>query len=1145
MDELPSFRTHVSFLDANAQAHDRRPLFAFGDLCDNSLEAGSTLLDIDVLPNGNANGVMISMTDDGKGMDEKQMSDGLLSVGFTTKGKNTEVHYGMGSTSAQPRLSPKGSLIFSKRDGSRTVGLISSTLFKDLGTDELKTAQCSWDARTNKVITETSERHPLKAAQRQASLAVILAHTPFRTESALLEQFRRIPGAHGTRLLLLHCDNQVLDTAVAADDVVVTHPASGGDRDGAHPQQHEVSLRSFLEVLYYADSSTAPPMQISLRGHLVPPRRWDMFLLEWPEDTTEYTYKPAGLDSSAGEYGASIRFGLRVPLRELHSVFTSKHVRGSDRAALQERKAELQDYTGVFYYNHGRLIRPLERTHQQLQSLHSGNILLTAEKKVTLFGIGTIGVCREGWLLPTHSKSEYAMRPVHPSAFYRGGTERPDYPQLQKVVDKKLIEFLSTVIAPRYNVITAHQKGMSQRKLLKPPVDQATLAASKATALVKRKEREKAVAVLDDGVRACVRADRTVIGTIVCMPFRLYKLKLPSGQLHPKCFRAADLEVAGFDPVAQLPPGARPAPRTLEGAQAEVAWFVDSGGQEREFYPCTLRSLHATRGAGWFYAEYQDNPLDNEALYIALASNQAGYLGFRENGVLLEPRSDLFLHPNQVEVCLAAEGADAAGASTADASTAGAASSSAARGGTGTATVIVAAGSVTTPAPFPTAACACATNAAPKPFAVGARVLARFKRRDRFFPGVITAVNHGGSTLSVRYDDGDEEDDVRNTDIKPVDLPPPAKRARTSGAEESALEVLVHRLSVTKAWAAAGLPPLHSSTDARLHALFGTFVESVASSGNPEGIEGLDGPHHVRNIDGLDGPHHARNIEGLDGPHHARNIEDLDGPHHARNIAARWPRQQSERDEETQSLTADEARAAAAAEGLELVPSSSNESGFKGVRRLRGGKYELRICENGKQHSFGSFTTPEEAALCYARYAGTERAASEAAEAMGDVSKAPGQASASTALPAATAPVLPVVASLGVALRMVATSSSTAQPVAYGDGASGCAMREAAGAGRPSDRTQPTTVASDTRAAIPPAGSTGGALERVLAEWRLPPAYADALRANGFDGPQVEAVIEKLCALSPTQVDELAQKVHMKPGHALKFRDHLHKRKSG
>ena len=35
-------------------------------------------------------------------------------------------------------------------------------------------------------------------------------------------------------------------------------------------------------------------------------------------------------------------------------------------------------------------------------------------------------------------------------------------------------------------------------------------------------------------------------------------------------------------------------------------------------------------------------------------------------------------------------------------------------------------------------------------------------------------------------------------------------------------------------------------------------------------------------------------------------------------------------------LTADEARAAAAAEGLELVPSSSGETGFKGVRKHSG-----------------------------------------------------------------------------------------------------------------------------------------------------------------------------------------------------------------
>ena len=57
----------------------------------------------------------------------------------------------------------------------------------------------------------------------------------------------------------------------------------------------------------------------------------------------------------------------------------------------------------------------------------------------------------------------------------------------------------------------------------------------------------------------------------------------------------------------------------------------------------------------------------------------------------------------------------------------------------------------------------------PTEFAVGARVLARYKRRDRFFPGVITAVNRDNCTVSVYYDDGDEEEDIREQDVKPED----------------------------------------------------------------------------------------------------------------------------------------------------------------------------------------------------------------------------------------------------------------------------------------------------------------------------------------------------------------------------------------
>jgi hypothetical protein len=85
------------------------------------------------------------------------------------------------------------------------------------------------------------------------------------------------------------------------------------------------------------------------------------------------------------------------------------------------------------------------------------------------------------------------------------------------------------------------------------------------------------------------------------------------------------------------------------------------------------------------------------------------------------------------------------------------------------------------------------------------------------------------------------------------------------------------------------------------------------------------------------------------------------------------------RGEGPQPLTADEAWAAAAVEGLELITSSGNETGFKGVRKDRD-KYRVQIREEGRAICLGSFATPEEAALHFARYLGAERAAAEAAE---------------------------------------------------------------------------------------------------------------------------------------------------------------------
>jgi len=69
--------------------------------------------------------------------------------------------------------------------------------------------------------------------------------------------------------------------------------------------------------------------------------------------------------------------------------------------------------------------------------------------------------------------------------------------------------------------------------------------------------------------------------------------------------------------------------------------------------------------------------------------------------------------------------------------------------------------------------------------------------------------------------------------------------------------------------------------------------------------------------------------------------------------------------------TADEARGAAVAEGLELVPSSCNETGFKGVTKFyyKGViKYQAQIwdTERGSTRFLGSFARAEDAAMCAA-----------------------------------------------------------------------------------------------------------------------------------------------------------------------------------
>ena len=90
--DVPSFSTGASFFDANAQAH-HIPLSAFGDLTDNSSEAGASQLLIAIEDSSSCStNLAISMTDDGCGMSEQKLRTGIGGIGHSDKGNRSEDH---------------------------------------------------------------------------------------------------------------------------------------------------------------------------------------------------------------------------------------------------------------------------------------------------------------------------------------------------------------------------------------------------------------------------------------------------------------------------------------------------------------------------------------------------------------------------------------------------------------------------------------------------------------------------------------------------------------------------------------------------------------------------------------------------------------------------------------------------------------------------------------------------------------------------------------------------------------------------------------------------------------------------------------------------------------------------------------------
>ena len=101
LEMLPNMQVASSFLEKNSQAHTSA-MTALGDIVDNARESGATKLSIDVVDGpdserggggggrrGAANNRVLKVSDNGAGMGEGRVLEGMMSIGFTRKDFST------------------------------------------------------------------------------------------------------------------------------------------------------------------------------------------------------------------------------------------------------------------------------------------------------------------------------------------------------------------------------------------------------------------------------------------------------------------------------------------------------------------------------------------------------------------------------------------------------------------------------------------------------------------------------------------------------------------------------------------------------------------------------------------------------------------------------------------------------------------------------------------------------------------------------------------------------------------------------------------------------------------------------------------------------------------------------------------------
>ncbi|XP_026997700.2 MORC family CW-type zinc finger protein 3-like isoform X2 [Tachysurus fulvidraco] len=378
---IPISAVSPRYLHTNSTSHTG-PFSAIAELIDNAYDPDVSAKHIWIDKTAIKDQDCLIFMDNGKGMDYDKMHK-MLSFGFSDK-KAVKGHvpvglYGNGFKSGSMRLG-KDAIVFSKKDNTMCVGLLSQTYLKSKGAQNVIVP----------IVAFTEAGETVGGPRKyEECLHDILTHSLFSTKEELLTEFRAINGPHGTnstgtRIIIWNLRKMSsgelefdflkdrYDIRLPVDINEGSKEPNKGPESQISPPESEYSLRAYSSILYLK-----PKMQIIIRGQKVKTQLISKSLAYSIKDT----YKPTFLNK-----GIKITFGYNTKSKE---------------------------HYGLMMYHKNRLIKAYEPA--------------ACQRKANKTGVRVIGVIECDYLTPMHNKQDFEMTEEYRKTMQNVSTKLEEY----------------------------------------------------------------------------------------------------------------------------------------------------------------------------------------------------------------------------------------------------------------------------------------------------------------------------------------------------------------------------------------------------------------------------------------------------------------------------------------------------------------------------------------------------------------------------------------------------------------------------------------------------------------------------------------------------------------------------------------------